>query len=439
MALYALIYTNVPIITQNQRTLDNLIKKKQSPIVFYVPYYHEHSNGIKILWETAYRFSRININTHVIEVSWGPKIKRPKKYNGLVIDKSSLSYLDDPIVIYPDIFHNNPLKAKRSVKYLLAKPFSFGNEFTPYATDYVATYSQMVLDKKILDQFYFLNNEPEYFKNIDIKKKKDLVSIYYGKCRVGDLYKYLLDIINQFEFVEIITRSTPNNQEDLHRILSQSKLLISFDAFSHISLIANIYGTPVLFTDNIFSETFRNFNQQFYGYYYKNDIRNLKKIMSVDNMQKISQSTVSEIKRIKSLEKKEVLRFYNAIIRHFKNISNFSYQKKNKSKLEIAKEHFEEFNENYLKKRHLFVVMDMRAMFAFHLMKYRFLFVLFMSLYKCRSLMKRTVKKIVLTFTFQNTAFKASIHAIKSGHTSDIISRLRTEKNKNILSFLYRL
>ena len=53
--------------------------------------------------------------------------------------------------------------------------------------------------------------------------------------------------------------------------------------------------------------------------------------------------------------------------------------------------------------------------------------------------MMRAVKKIVLTFTFQNTAFKASIHAIKSGHTSDIISRLRTEKNKKILSFLYCL
>ncbi len=375
----------------------------------------------------------------MIEASWGRKIKRPKKYDGLVIYKSSLAYLDDPIVIYPDVFHDNPLNAKRSVKYLLAKPFSFGNEFNPQASDYVATYSQMVLDKRHLDQFYFLNNEPDYFKNIDIKRKKNLVSIYYGKCRVGDSYKYLLDIINQFEFVEIITRSTPDNQEDLHRILSQSKLLISFDAFSHISLIANIYGTPVLFTDYIFSEVFRNFNQKFYGYYYRNDIRNLKKITSVDNMQSISQSTVGEIKRIKSSEKKEVLRFYNAIIRHFKNISNLTYQKQNKNKLEAAKESFIEFNKDYWKKRDLFVVMDMRAMFAFHLMKYRFLFILFMSLYKFRSLMMRAVKKIVLTFTFQNTAFKASIHAIKSGHTSDIISRVRSEKNKKILSFLYRL
>ncbi len=427
-----------------------MIKKKLPCIVFYVPYYHEHSNGIKILWEIAYRFSLINKNTHLIEASWGPKIKRPKKYDGLVIKKSSLSYLDDPIVIYPDVFHDNPLNAKRSVKYLLAKPFSFGNEFTPQANDFVATYSQMVLDKKILDQFYFLNNEPEYFKNIDIKRKKNLVSIYYGKCRVGDSYKYLLDIINQFEFVEIITRSTPDNQEDLHKILSQSKLLISFDAFSHISLIANIYGTPVLFTDNIFSEVFRNFNQEFYGYYYKNDIRNLKKIMSVDNMQKISQSTVSEIKRIKSSEKTELLRFYDAITRHFNKINNLTYQKQNKNKLEIAKRHFEEFNEGYWKKRDLFVVMDMRAMLAFHLIKYKFVFILIMSLYRCRSLMMRAIKKILSTFAFQMKgkaiqdiykryqALSPPIRNTRLGRSSDIISEQRTAKNKMILYFLYR-
>jgi hypothetical protein len=415
-----------------------------------VPYYHDHSNGIKILWEIAYRFSRINKNTHVIEAPWGPKIKRPKKYDGLVIDLSSLNYLDDPIVIYPDVFHDNPLKAKRSVKYLLAKPFSFGNDFIPAATDYVATYSQMVLDKKILDQFYFLNNEAEYFKNIDIKRKKNLVSIYYGKCRVGDSYKYLLDIINQFEYVEIITRLTPDNQEDLHRILSQSKLLISFDAFTHISLIANIYGTPVLFTDDLFSEVFKDFNQKIYGYYYKNNISHLKKIISVDNMQNISKSTVNEIKRIKLSEKKELLRFYNSIIRHFKNISNIAYQKNNKNKLEIAKKHFEEFNQDYWIKRNLFIVMNTNAMFAFHLMKYKFLLILLMSLNKFRKLMISIVKKIVSIFTFQikgkaiqviytrNEALSPPIRNTRLSRSSDIISEQRTAKNKMILYFLYR-
>ncbi len=395
-----------------------------------MPYYHEHSNGIKILWEIAYRFSLLNKYTHVLEAPWGSKIERPKKYDGLVIDKSSLAYLDDPIVIYPDVFHDNPLNAIRSVKYLLAKPFSFGNEFTPQATDYVATYSQMVMDKRHLDQFYFLNNEPDYFKNIDIKKKKNLVSIYYGKCRGGDSYKYLLDIINQFEFVEIITRSTPDNQEDFHRILSQSKLLISFDAFSHISLIANIYGTPVLFTDNIFSEVFRNFNQKIDGYYYKNDIHNLKKIMSVDNMQSISQSTVSEIKRIKSSEKKELLRFYDAIIRHFNKINNLAYQKQNKNKLEVAKRHFEEFNEDYWKKRDLFVVMDKRAMFAFHLMKYKFLFILLINLNKLRHLMIKAIKKIVSIFTFQT---KPKVEDVIFENDKDLKVSIHTSKNSNKL------
>ena len=419
--------------------------------VFYVPYYHEHSNGIKILWEIAYRLSQINKNTHVLEVQWGEKIKRPKKYDDLVIDHSSLLYLDEPIVIYPDIFHDNPLNAKKVVKYLLAKPFSFGKEFTPSATDYVATFSQMVLDKKYLDQFYFLNNEPEYFKNIDIKRKKNLVSIYYGKCRAGDSYKYLLDIINQFEYVEIITRSTPDNQEDLHRILSQSMLLISLDAFSHISLIANIYGTPVLFTDKLFSEVFRNFNQKIYGYYYKNDIGNLKKIMSVGNMQKISQSTVSEIKRIKRSEKKEILRFYNSIIRHFKKIANIAYLKKNKNKLEIAKDIFLHFNKNYWANKDFFVVMNTKAIIVFHLIKFPSLMKLLIKLNGFRKLMVRVVTKIESIFTFQmkdknlqdaysnNADLNSPSDPLKPSYISDIISKERSQKNKKILSFLYRL
>jgi len=411
-------------------------------MVFYVPYYHEHSNGIKILWEIAYQFSLLNKNTHVLEAPWGPKVQKPKKYRGLVIDKSILAYLDDPIVIYPDIFNDNPLNAKKIVRFLLAKPFSFGNEFTPQAADYVATYSQLVLDKKHLDQFYFLNNELDYFKNINIKGKKNLVSIYYGKCRVGDSYKYLLDIINQFEFVEIITRSTPDNQEDLHRILSQSKLLISFDAFSHISLIANIYGTPVLFTDNIFIEVYRSFNQKIYGYYYENDIGKLKKIMSVDNMQRISQSTVSEIKRIKSSEKREVFRFYDAIIRHFKKVKNLAYQKQNYNKLEVAKMYFENFNQEYWKKNLLFVVMNRNTILAFHLVKYKFLFKLLISLNKLRRLMIRAIKKIVSIFTFQT---KSKVEDIIFTNDKDLKVSIHPLKNKNkinnkfLLNILWRL
>jgi hypothetical protein len=95
--------------------------------------------------------------------------------------------------------------------------------------------------------------------------------------------------------------------------------------------------------------------------------------------------------------------------------------------------------------------MDMRAMLAFHLMKYKFLFILLINLNKLRHLMIRAIKKIVSIFTFQTKSnvegviytsdkdLNASIQPIKSSHSSDIISRQRTNKNKKILSFPYRL
>jgi hypothetical protein len=196
----------------------------------------------------------------------------------------------------------------------------------------------------------------------------------------------------------------------------------------------------VLFTDNIFIEVYRSFNQKIYGYYYENDIGKLKKIMSVDNMQRISQSTVSEIKRIKSSEKREVFRFYDAIIRHFKKVKNLAYQKQNYNKLEVAKMYFENFNQDYWKKNLLFVVMNRSTILAFHLVKYKFLFKLLISLNKLRHLMIRAIKKIVSIFTFQT---KSKVEDIIFTNDKDLKVSIHPLKNKInnkfLLNILWRL
>jgi hypothetical protein len=332
--------------------------KNAADIVFYVPYYHKHSNGIVMLWNIAYQFSLLKkSNIFVYEMPWGERNFPPHKFLRLLIDKKEFEALENPIVIYPDIETKNPLNAKRVVRYLLAKPLSLGNKFLPGPEDYIVSYSKLISDKKILDEFYFLGDELDVVNKVKLKSKKSLISIYYGKCLVEKQQPYIKKIISKFDSIEVITRTSPDNKEELYDLLSKSKLLISFDPFSHLTLIANILGTPVLFANDIFIRVFSNFNQKIYGYYYKKDFGDLDQITSPKNCKRIRDETIKEILRIKSNENKNIKKFHNSILNHFNLIHNLAYKKENLEKITQVKKEFLDFAYKVWRKKRLFVVM----------------------------------------------------------------------------------
>ena len=333
--------------------------KNTADIVFYVPSYHQHSNGIVMLWNIAYQFSLLKkSNIFVYEMPWGERNIPPHKFLRLLIDKKEFEALENPIVIYPDVEAKNPLNAKRVVRYLLAKPLSLENKFLPGPEDYIVSYSKLISDQKILDEFYFLGDELEILNEVKSKSEKNLISIYYGKCFIEEVPLYIKGIISKFDSVKIISRTSPDSKKELYDILSKSKLLISFDSFSHIALIANIFGTPVLFTNDIFSKVFSNFNQKIYGYYYKKDIEALKQIISPKNFKRISDETIKELHRIKSNESKNIEKFHNSILNHFNSIHNLAYKKENLKKITQVKKEFLDFANNIWLKKELFVVMS---------------------------------------------------------------------------------
>jgi hypothetical protein len=342
------------------------LQNKMADIVFYVPYYHPHSNGIIMLWHIAYEFSLIKkSNIFIYEMEWGLRNKPPHKFLKLLINKEQFKALKNPIVIYPDVVEKNPLKAERVVRYLLARPYAFGNGFSPNQKDYVCSYSELIVSKKILDQFYFLTDETEVFNKNKFNSKKSLISIYYGKCFIQEEPSFIKNIVRKFNSVKVITRTTPDNKDELHKILSQSKLLISYDSFSQVSLAANLLGTPVLFVDDVFSEIFSKFNQENYGYYYEKDINHLDDIISLKNSKRIKEKTFKEVRRIKLNEKSEIIRFHNSILEHFRLIKNKKYLAENVKKINLAKVFFIDFVENTWSKKELFVVMDENALLLY--------------------------------------------------------------------------
>lgn len=398
-------------------------------LVFYIPYYQTRSNGISLLWEIALKLSKLRkYQVYIYEKPSKLQTNFPEKFRSLVINQEIFSFIKDPIVIYPDTESKNPLNVEKVVRYLLAKPLTFGNSLTPNSREYVATYSELVMNKNILDQYYFLSNELDLQKYIDIEHKKNLVSIYYGKCRVGEKLKNFRQLIRKFDDVEIITRNEPQKQKDLFKILSKSKLLISFDSFSHITLVANILGTPVIFVDPIFYRASKKFNQKIFGNYTENDITQISEITSFNNMKKISRLTISEIKKIKNNEAKVLNRFACSIEKHFEKINNTQYLNANLKRLNIANKRFKVFFEKQWNKRQLFHVTNRQRLLIYHLLSFKIFNFLFRKLFP----FIKTIKQILRVNSKKNLQDEQVNRNIISG-----LNMNTSRYNKIILSILW--
>lgn len=245
---------------------------------FHVPNYVPHSNGIAIIWEAAYNFSKFREVT--ISTFYHGEYRQediPNKYKSLIskkdINKSST------IVIYPDATHGNPLDASMVSRYMLAKEFILDGRGISYSDgDYLFSYSNAVSCS--LDKYYILLDELSRIKQYSRKKIKGKISIYYGKCRIAIQVNNFASLIKNATNLSIITRTNPSNKNDLYKEIAESELLISFDGFSSLCYESTLLGTPVIVMDDIFKEAYENFDQRLHGFYYSDDISRINNIIN---------------------------------------------------------------------------------------------------------------------------------------------------------------
>lgn len=241
--------------------------------IFYLPNYVPYSNGIKSLWYSAYLFSK---KRHVIIVPYhGGELGSydpPCIYKELI--KSNFFVDDYDVVIYPDVVEGNPLKIKKVVRYLMAKPFILnGSRIYMSDSDFLISFSRAVDCE--LPQLTVLLPELVNLRKYKKDKKENTVIIYYGKCRLclGDTK--IKEVIKDFDNVKIITRTIPRDKDALYHEIASASLFVSFDPLSSLSYEANLVGTPSLLLDSVFREEYDNFNHKLFGFFY--DYPTLKK------------------------------------------------------------------------------------------------------------------------------------------------------------------
>lgn len=148
------------------------------------------------------------------------------------------------------------------VNILLAPPFAFSSKIS--ITNYYGKKDLFILcNQAVMPAFAGMEHKDRFieskldsqlinFYQADRKIKRSKISVYIGKGIVRSLPTSIidsLDIISGAECsneVVLIKRSWPVLKNELYSILSSSKILISFDPFSHIERVATYLGTPVL-------------------------------------------------------------------------------------------------------------------------------------------------------------------------------------------------
>ena len=331
--------------------LHNKIAKKNIKdysFVFCIPEFNFHSNGIKILYEAAFLFSKY-FETTIITFNNGDPVnddnfkKTPKKYLNLIKDGLT-EFKKHTIFIYPDSLTHDPfgyLKGKKIVRFLLSKPFILNGISPRLNNDFCIGYSKIV--SQDIPNYFIIDPDLISIQDIDKKKspKKKLV-IYLGKVRKAHFnLKPFVPLLCLFDEYELISRLEPENKTDLFKLIASAHLLISLDAMTSIIHESILLGTPCLIADDIFEKEYKKFNTPLSDLYFPKDIDKIIRAAK-------SQRLICDQKKNFEIYKKTILKNKietKSII--FKIITHFEHNVDNNK---INEKYHSSFYDFYLKK-----------------------------------------------------------------------------------------
>ena len=225
-------------------------------IYYYSRSYVEYSNGTKLSYYLVAELNRLGYHAkNLCHEKHNLSIKIPEEYQHNTIDIANKQFAisDDDFVIYPEEICDNPLHAKKCIRYLLNTPFAITGKPINYGpTDYLLSYSKLINDR--LPQLYIIDDERKIFTKLKKTQKEDLVVFYFGKTEMNKLNDEVKNILRYKHFLPtkktIITRFYPNNHTKTMEILAKAKLLISFDPMTNLNYEATLLNTPVILVSN---------------------------------------------------------------------------------------------------------------------------------------------------------------------------------------------
>lgn len=238
---------------------------------------YSHSNGILSLIVLCSEFRKRGLQACICPLDIGEefeimpltKIFSDKKYFEHILIADSIKKLSDllnrydiyyvekcdideqsDIVLYPEVYSGNPLKAKKIIRYFgNSDGILTGNKVSTLDDYFCLAHSRLTHPSPDHILFFSAIN-PVFFQNEYIPTKDRLLDLtYVGK---GDIYSESTPAFpNSLE----ITRLWPNKKDQLSYILRQTRFMYTYDNFTNLNVEAVVCGAiPVFLTNKPYND-----------------------------------------------------------------------------------------------------------------------------------------------------------------------------------------
>lgn len=214
---------------------------QQRPYYIYAPDYRRTSTGIAVLHMLCHA---LNVTGNEAYVTTGQV--NPKWWTPVLNDELRKRHVDEgrePIVIYPEVTHGNPLGGKTVIRYLLNHVGLLGGPGNYADTDFLVAYTRHIQNLTGATECLFLPpTDTTLFNNLNNPDDANRAGflIYPGRHRQA--LEERPDLVDQ---CTLITASWPSNHSELAALLRKSKRLYVFEP-SNLSLEAVLCGCPVV-------------------------------------------------------------------------------------------------------------------------------------------------------------------------------------------------
>ena len=151
--------------------------------------------------------------------------------------KSIRDFLENGVMIYPDLILDNPMGASRIVRYILCHNESYTAQF---ANEYVLSFSKLFHSNPNAYLFQSLPNENFHSRGVPHWSKRTMDLTYFGKGP---------GFIDCFRIPEtlVLTRTWPEDKNQLGILLRQCRYFFTWDAVSQTNFDAIACGAVPVF------------------------------------------------------------------------------------------------------------------------------------------------------------------------------------------------
>ena len=240
---------NMALQQRNASLMEAGYAPKATKFVIVAPYYHDKSAGIVVLHELCDAMNKRGYPTAIYLLGpdgftlshqtqhYGPDLK----WYAVSGQEEMQQFIDEGIVIYPEVITGNPLKALRVVRYVLnSEGFVGGNKMNASDDDFILAYSSVyhaaphAILTKICHHAVF--NTENTLPVMDRKMDMTYIGkgVTHGECYV---------VPGSVE----LTRQWPKNKAELAVLLKNTRYLYTWDYHSQTVTDALLCGAIPVF------------------------------------------------------------------------------------------------------------------------------------------------------------------------------------------------